>query len=288
MVEKNPNHKEEKKVKKDLESEEVNVDHSQLIKQDINENFLNLKNDLIFYKDKSKMDEIRSNLEEELQFVKIKDEISPDDVKAMGLDFCILADVSESMHPYRIYLKKSMYFALKDIENFVYRSLESPNEFPNIRIAIVKYSDRDSVDKPGKVDILDFVEYSSLDKVCKKIDEIEIKANSLKKRAVFDGIKAMGGLSWNSDSIKVILHYCGDPQYGVQYTTNPKKMPEDYDPFPNGILDLKEDEVLEPVSNLGATYNFLAMNNDRLTKFYSLVTSKLTLDVNAPKVIPIN
>lgn len=280
-MEKNPNHKEEKKDKKEMESEHTLIDNSKLNTQDINDNFLDIKNELIFFQDKSKKAEIRKNLEEEIRFLKLAEEVQPEDVKSNGIDFCIIADVSESMYPYRVFLKKSMYYAIKDVENLVYRSLDEGDEFPKFRLAFVKYTDRESADKPGDVDVLDFVDYTSLDEVCKKIDEIEIKSASVKKRAVFDGLKAAGDLKWESDTLKVVLHYCADPQYGDKYTTNKKKMTDDYDPFPSGVTDLKDDDVLDPLKSLGATYNFIGLSG-RVLAFQSDISSKLDMDISNP------
>lgn len=284
----NPNHKKETKDKKELEAEHSLAYSKKLNEQDSNENFLNLKKDLIFFQDKEKIDEIRANLSEVTRFLKISDELQPEDVKSNGLDFVILADVSESMYPFRIYLKKSMYYAIKDIESFAYRGLESSDdEFPKVRFAIIKYTDRENDSEPGKIDVLDFVEYSSLDKIIEKIDEIEIKQSSEKKRAVFDGMKALHDLKWEESSIKMVLHYAADPEYGVQFTTNPKKMGDNYDPFPNGITDLSHEDVLEPIVLLGPTYNFISLT-DRLTKFTKEIQEKLALDLNSPVVTPLN
>lgn len=284
MSSKNPNHIPESKPSEDNEAKSCVVDNSALMTQDLNENFLNLKNQLIFFQDKSKLDEIRANLSEDTNFLKISDEVQPEDVKSNGLDFVIVADVSESMFPFRVFLKKSMYFALKDIENFAYRSLESSDEFPNIRLAFVKYTDRTSVDEPCKCEVLDFVEYNSLEEICKQIDSIDIKNHSVKKRAVFDGLKAVSELSWNDDSIKMIAHYCADPQYGEKYTTNPKGMPDGYDPFPKGCSDVAEEDILEPISNLGSTYNFIKLG-ERLVKFEATVKNTIDMDTTAPNVI---
>jgi len=284
-MEKNPNHKEEKKDKKELESEHTLIDNSKLNIQDPNENFLDIKNELIFFQEKSKKAELRKNIEEEIRFLKLAEEVSPEEVKASGIDFCIIADVSESMYPYRIYLKKSMYYAIKDVENLVYRSLASEDgeesEFPKFRIALVKYSDREQADTPGKVEVSQFVDYTSLDEICKKIDEIDIKACSIKKRSVFDGLKAAGNLIWEADSLKVILHYCADPQYGDKYTTNKNKMPENYDQFPSGITDMKVDDVLEPLQSLGVKYNFVGLTG-RVLAYQSDISSKLDMDISNP------
>lgn len=281
----NPNHKIETKHKKETTSEHCLVDNTKLAEQDLNENFLNLKNELIFFQDKSKLEEIRANLDEDTNFMKISDEIQPEDVKERGLDFAILVDSSESMYPYRIFLKKALYFALKDVENFCYRALESADdEFPKVRLAFVKYSDRKSKDSEpsSNVEVLDFVEYSSLDEICRRIDSIEINKASVKKRNVFDGLKALSELKWNEDTVKFVLHLAADPQYGIKYTTNPNKMPEDYDPFPDGV-NVSEDDVCEPIEALGSTYNFVALT-ERLLKFQATIQSKLTMDIIAPKV----
>lgn len=289
----NPNHKiehcpnDESDNNKLFENEFCVVDNSRLTNQDLNENFLNLRKELIFYKDKSNYDEIKSNLQNQTEFLKIKDEIEPDDIKSKGLDFVILADVSESMYPYRIYLKKSMYFALKDIENFVYRSIEDAEEFPNIRLAFVKYTDRESSSEPGKVEVLDFVEYNSLEEICKCIDEIDIKQFSMKKRSVFDGYKAVSDLNWNEDSIKIIIHYAADPQYGLQYTTSPKKMGDDYDPFPDGVEDLTKEDVLSPMEEKGIMFNFVSLG-PRLLRYQQDISADLTMDLIAPKVVELN
>jgi len=282
----NPNHISETlpEQKEKNESKFCVVDNSKLINQDLNENFLNLKKELIFFKDKSDYDEIKSNLKDETEFLKIRDEIEADDIKEKGLDFVILADVSESMYPYRIYLKKSMYLALKDIENFVYTSIEDADEFPNIRIAFVKYTDRENSSEPGKIDVLDFVEYSSLEEVCKWIDEIDITKSSIKKRNVFDGYKAVSDLSWNEDSIKLIVHYAADPQYGIQYTTNPKKLPDDYDPFPDGVEDLTKEDVLPPLEEKGCIFNFISFGN-RLLRYHQDISPDLTMDLTSPFVV---
>lgn len=279
----NPNHKIEQKLNKASESEHTLVDNSKLNEQDVNENFINLKNELIFYQDKSKKDEIRANLDDTIHFLTIKTEVEPDELIARGLDFAIIADVSESMYPYRIFLKKSMYYAIKDIENFVYKNIGNAEEFPKVRFAFVKYTDRVEEKEPCKVDVLDFIEYSSsLEEFCKKIDEIDIKAASTKKRAVLDGINALKGLSWSEDSVKIILHYAADPEYGTQYTANISKMGDNYDPFPSGV-GLKLDDVLEPIEGLGSLYNLIYFN-ERLVRFISTMESKLTLDKAKPQV----
>lgn len=286
MKNENPNHTAESKPQANLsnEAQQTIVDNSELINQDINENFLNLKNDLIFFKDKSKLNEIKADLSEDTKYLKIKEEFTPEDLKEKGLDFCIVADVSESMFPYRIFLKKSMYFSLKDIENFCYKSIDSPDEFPNVRIAFVKYTDRTSADTPSKVEVLDFVQYTSLEEVCKKIDEIEIKNYSVKKRAVFDGLKAVCDLKWNEDSIKIISHYAADPEYGVKYTTSPKTMPDNYDPFPGGCTDLDVSEILGFINGLDVTFNLVKLDENRLLKYQSVVQEDLNMEPNGPKV----
>jgi len=284
----NKNRKIEQKHNKAEEAKHSLAYSKKLNEQDINENFLNLKKELIFYQEKDKIDEIRANLNEETEFLKISDEIEPSMVKENGLDFAIIADVSESMYPYRVYLKKSMYMAIKDIESFIYRALENAeDDLPKVRLAIVKYTDRTSASEQSKVDVLDFIDYTSLDKLMEKIDEIEIKQFSQKKRAVFDGMKSLSELSWGEETIKIVLHYAADPEYGIQYTTNPKKMGDDYDPFPNGLSDIKKEDILEPLSNLSSTYNFVSFN-DKLLKFTTAVQEDLTLDVNSPEVVELN
>lgn len=283
MVE-NANHKTEIKNNEKLkQSEHVIIDNSRLINQDLNENFLDLKKNLIFFQDKSNLDNIKSLLDEDTAFVKVKEEFDPRDIVSQGIDFCILADCSESMYPFRIFLKKSMYYALKDIESLVYRGMEEGDNFPKVRIAFVGYTDRDSCDSPGKLEILDFVEYSKLEEVIRKIDSIDITKSSQKKRNVFDGLKALSELSWEGNSVKLICHYIADPQYGKKYTSDPLKMPKDYDPFPDGCSDLDEDEILKSVSAIGATFNLIALNT-RLVKYQILVGSEIDLDYSLLEV----
>ncbi len=278
MVE-NANHKTEIKNNEKLkESQLVIIDNSRLINQDLNENFLDLKKNLIFFQDKSNLDNIKSLLDEDTAFVKVKEEFDPRDIVSQGIDFCILADCSESMYPFRIFLKKSMYYALKDIESLVYRGMEEGDNFPKVRIAFVGYTDRESCDTPGKLEILDFVEYSKLEEVIRKIDSIDITKSSQKKRNVFDGLKALSELSWEGNSVKLICHYVADPQYGKKYTSDPLKMPKDYDPFPDGCSDLDEDEILKSVSAIGATFNLIALNT-RLVKYQTVVGNEIDLDL---------
>lgn len=60
-----------------------------------------------------------------------------------------------------------MYYALKDIEKFVYQNMEEGEDFPSVRLAFVKYTDRTSDSEPGKVETLDFVEYTQIGEICK-------------------------------------------------------------------------------------------------------------------------
>jgi len=194
-----------------------------------------------------------------------------------------LADVSESMYPWRIFLKKAIYFALMDIESFVYTNTDpgSSANFSKVRIALVKYHDRKTDSKP--VEFIDFVEYKNLDLICKGIDQISIEKKSVKKRAVFDGLKAVKGLSWTEGAMKVIVHFAADPQYGTKYTTNPKKMTDDYDAFPDGVDDIDEDDLFEGIKELSATFNLVKLG-DRMDKYSSVIKTKFDIDANKPEV----
>jgi hypothetical protein len=280
MVDKNPNHKEEIPNKfKDVESTRAFA--QDLVIQDPKEDFLSLKSQLLYYKNKDNLDKI-PKISPESKFLMLGEEISQEDLLETGLDFCILADTSDSMYPFRIFFKKSLYFCLMDIENFMLTCPDvSAEHFQKIRFAFVQYSDRDT-DK-SVFESVDFVDYKSLGDICKKIDEIEIKQFSAKKRAVFDGMKAMSELSWNEDARKVIVHYCGDPQYGTKYTFNPKNMPSDYDPIPEGVKDIDESDLLDSIANLSATYNFIKFN-DRVNIFQNVLKGAFAIDINLPKV----
>ena len=280
----NANHKTEIKNNEKLKkSEHVILDNSKLINQDLNENFIDLKKNLIFFQDKSNLENIKSALDEDTAFVKVKEEFDPKDIISQGLDFCILADCSESMYPFRIFLKKSMYYAIKDIESLVYRGMEEGDNFPRVRIAFVGYTDRDSSDTPGKLEILDFVEYSKLEEVIKLIDNITITKSSQRKRNVFDGLKAVSELTWEGNSVKLICHYAADAQYGKKYTSDPLKMPKDFDPFPDGCTDIDDDEILKGVSSIGATFNLIALNT-RLVKYQTVVGNEIDLDYSLLEV----
>jgi hypothetical protein len=284
-MEKNPNHTIELKDSKIGESQSTKIDNAELFIQDINENFLQLKKELIFFQDKSKIDEIVKNLDEGTRFLMLSEELDQEEILSTGIDFCIVADVSESMYPWRIFQKKSMYMALMDIESFFYKIPSvKPEDFSKVRFAVVKYSDRD---QEKSTEVLDFVEYSSLEQICKSVDEIDIKKASIKKRAVFDGLKALGELAWREDSKKIILHYAADPQYGAKYTTNANKMSNDYDPFPEGCTDIDETEILSKVSDLNSVYNLVPLG-ERLVKFTQLIKTSFTMDVCKPKVEELN
>ena len=280
-MEKNPNHKIETKNNKASESQSAKVDNSNLIEQKIDEDFLSLKNELIYFQDKSKVEEIVQNLDEGTKFLMLGDELDKEEVLQRGIDLCLVADVSESMHPWRIFLKKSMYFVLMDIESYFYTIPGvKPEDFSNVRISIVKYSDRDT----DKVcDVTDFVEYKSLGDICKKIDEIEIKGNSSKKRAVFDGLNAASNLKWKEESQKIIVHWAADPQYGLKYTTEPKKCKEDYDPYPEGVKDIDDKELLGKINDLSPIFNFIKLGG-RMEKYSTEVSKILKMDVCKPKV----
>lgn len=282
MVDKNPNHTFEKLPN---ESKTAKVANLELKTQDPNEDFLALKNQLIYFQNKGNLENIPQNLEEESKFLMINTDIDPSEAQANGLDLCILADTSESMYPFRVFLKKSIYFTLMDLENFFYR-IEgiTADDFSKLRISFVKYSDRGS-DKT--VEATDFIEYKNLGDICTKIDEIEIKSFSIKKRAVFDGLKSLTELNWNPDSVKMILHFCGDPQYGDLYTFNPKKMPENYDPFPEGVDDIDSEELLDKLSDLNANYTFVKFN-ERVDKYSAEIKKKVQMSINKVLVDELN
>ena len=286
-MEKNPNHIKEDKNKAYDESEFNVIDNSKLKIQDPKENFLALKNELIFYQDKSNLADLKTKIDEEEQILKLNEEISFDDVKEQGIDFCMLVDCSESMYPYRIYCKKALYYCIKDLENFIYRNLEEGDQIPKLRISIVKYSDRKDASTPGDVEVLDFVDYSSVEKICSMIDSIDIKSHSIKKRSVFDGLKKVSELKWES-GIKIINHIAADPQYGDCYTTDLKSVKPDYDPFPKGVEDINTKELLESINSIeGLKYNLLYLN-DRFTRFNAEISKTLVLENSKPSVIELN
>lgn len=282
MVDKNPNHTHEMIIG---ESQTAKVASLDLKTQDPKEDFLALKNQLIYFQNKGNLESIPQNLEEESKFLMINTDIDQEEAQANGLDLCILADVSESMYPFRVFLKKSIYFTLMDVENFFYR-IEgiTPEDFSKVRIAFVKYTDRGS-DKV--VETTDFIEYKNIGDICTKIDEIEIKAFSMRKRAVFDGLKSLTELNWNSDSVKMVLHFCADPQYGDVYTFNPKKMPENYDPFPEGVDDIDSEELLDKLSELNANFTFVKFH-DRVDKYAAELKKKVQMTVNKILVDELN
>lgn len=281
MVDKNPNHKEEDPFKM-KEFKETRAHNVKLAEQDINEDFLSLKSELLYFKNKDNLDSIPQNIEPTSEFLMLHEEFAADDVVETGLDLCFLVDRSESLHPYRIFLKKSMYFALKDMETFIFSSTSvSPETFDKIRVAFVSYGDRDT---DNVVETFDFVDYKSLGDICKKIDEIDIKEPSIKKRAVFDGMDAMTKLKWDEAATKIIIHYCGDPQYGSVYTYSPKGMPDNYDPYPEGVKDIKESDLVDSINELNPFYNFVKFN-DRVNKFQEVLRSNLgVFHVNAANV----
>jgi hypothetical protein len=275
---KNPNHKEEVAFKA-TEGKEFLSYVKSLETQDVNEDFLSLKNSLLYFKNKGKIDDV-GTLSDEPLFLNFVYELEKSDVLENGLDFCIICDVSESIYPWRIYQKKSIYYALKDIENYIFSAEGlTPEHLAKIRIALVKYSDKDK-----GVEIQDFIEYKDLGDICAKIDSIDVKSNSLKKRNVFEALKSVSELKWNDDSRRLILHYCGDPQYGSKYTVNPKKMPEDYDPLPDGDNDIVEDDLFDSLSNLNFTKYNLVKFNDRCERMIKELTSKFDIDANKPSV----
>lgn len=275
MEKKNPNHKQEEPFKA-KEGEETFAYNKDLAKQDANEDFLNLKKNLVFFN--------KNVRDPETRFVGLSSEVTPEDVKEKGLDFVILADVSGSSYPFRIYLKKSMYFSLFDIEDLVYQIPDiTPEDFDKIRFAFISYSDKEE-----GVKVLDFVPYNKIADLCDKIDEIEIKEETIKARNVFEGLEKLNELSWNEDSIRVLLHYCSDPAYGSKYHVNPKGLPSDYDAYPNGIEGQNEEEILENCSNLNLLiYNFVKFNN-RCESFSKAISPSFgKFDQNQPKVDPL-
>ena len=280
-MQKNPNHKEEKRVKKEKPCQSIKIYNGDLIVQNPKENFLELKNNLIFFQDKSKVDEFQKDIEDDLRFLKIKEEVDKEEVLKKGVDMCILADVSESMHPWRIFLKKSMYFALMDLESFIFSIPDVKSEdFSRFRVSLVTYTDRKQ-EKPVKV--LDFVEYSSLGEICKMIDDIDIKQFANQKRAVFDGFKAVCDLKWNEDAQKIIVHYAADPAYGNKYSTNIKGQAEGYDPYPEGTDDIDEGDILEKISDLDCIFNFIKLG-EKLEKYQKEISGSINMDICKPKV----
>ena len=276
---KNPNHKEESKTPIVPMSECIKVNNSDLEFQDVNENFLELKNSLIYFQDKSKVEEIQKTLDEvELKYLKIDEEVSKNDVLEQGLDLVFLADVSESMHPWRIYQKKSMYLVLKDLEYFLYSIPDvSAESFSKVRIAFVTYSDRDA-----GVQTTEFVDYKSIGDICKKIDEIKITNHSEKKRAALDGLKSLTDLGWKEDAVKIVVHHMSEPPYGKKYTTNIKSCSEDYDPIPEDE-EFDAEEIFSSVNDLGAIYNLIKFG-DKLEKFQKEFSSTVQFDACKPKV----
>lgn len=280
-MQKNPNHKEETKIKKQKEAKAARVDNSNLEHQDPNENFLELKNQLIFFQDKSKVDDFQKGIEEENRFLMINEEIDKDEVLERGIDLCILADISESIHPWRIFLKKSIYYCLIDLESFIYSIPDvSSDDFSRFRVSLVTYTDRH---RKQPIEVTDFKEYKNLGDICKKIDEIEIKELKNAKRAVFDGLDAVTKLTWNKKSQKIIVHYAADAAYGTKYSTNLKSLSDDYDSFPNGCEDLDDEEILNKISELDPIFNFIKLG-DRLEKYQKEVTGIINMDVCKPKV----
>ena len=281
MEKQNPNHKEEEPFKAH-EGEECQAFNRDLETQDPNEDFLKLKSSLMFFKNQGQVEKIE---EQEPMFICLKNEYEASDFLENGLDLVVLADASESIYPWRIYQKKSIYFTLMDIENLFFSAEDITAEhFNKIRLSFISYSDHD---KP--IDKLDFVEYSKLGEFCDKIDSLPTpKSEEIKKRNVFGAYQALNDLSWSEGSIKIVIHYCPDPQYGVKYTTNPKGMPSDYDPFPEGIPSQNEEEILENISNLLeiGKFNLIKFNN-RCEKFSKILQDKFSTDLTTPKIIPL-
>lgn len=290
MVDKNPNHKKED-PNKQSESKETRAVNRELEIQDVNEDFMSLKNKLLYYINKENLNEFSVVTKPESRFLMLDSDFSKEDVIEQGLDLCIIVDGSESMYPYRIYQKKSLYFSLMDLEDFVFSSTDlKPEDLNKIRIAYVQYDNRDNdeddedIKNSKNLKVVDFVEYKQLGDICKEIDKLDIKKHSIKKRNVMDGLKAAGELNWNEDSAKVILHYCADSQYGKKFTSNPKGMPEDYDPFPEGIkLDLET--IYQKLADLNCVYNLIKFNDRILALVEDLNKNDINVNSNSPKLI---
>ena len=263
-------------------SDEAVVNNEELKEQNLDENFIELKKQFIFFQDKSNLTEIQENLGEE-KFLMISKDMDADQIKDSGIDFFILADVSESIYPYRIFLKKCLYFTLMDLENYVY-GVEDINSdyFKKVRIAIIKYTDNNS---KNPVAVSEFVEYNKFGDVLNEIDNICIEKESNQKRAVFDGMKAITSLAWNPNSFKIVVHIASEPGYGNAFTM--KTEVTNYDPFPDYCDDNDVEEIIKQIDELKTKYTLVKLGG-RLEKFSKFLKGKMELDISKPVVKEIN
>lgn len=282
MKKDNPNHKEEVPFKAG-EKSDFQVFNKELQTQNPNEDFMLLKEKLIYYKTKGNIEKLEENLDP--LFINLKLEYEHDNFLEKGLDLCIISDVSESIYPWRIFYKKAIYLMLMDVENLFFSAENITTEHLNkIRLSLITYSDyKKSVSK------LDFVTYSNLGEFIDNLDKIDLPIKEeIKKRNVFEAYKTANELSWNEESIRIIVHFCPDPQYGLKYTSAPKELPNDYDPYPEGIEDQDDEEILDNLSNILQEGKFnMVKFNKRCEKFGKLIQEKLSGDINSPKVIPL-